>query len=134
MCTYSCKYVQLQDQICAAVAENLLPIINVCPSHLVSLQDGAFTSAEVIQTLACRMVAKTAECLKLSGGNHAVATFKDIVDDALHQFFVVHLAVATRVAHLMEAPHTISNGKEEILVRREVDGVEIDIFRRRFRS
>ena len=80
------------------------------------------------------MVAKTAKCLKLSGGNHAVATLKDIVDDAPHQFFVVHLAIATRVAHLMEAPHTISNGKEEILVRREVDRVEIDIFRRRFRS
>ena len=80
------------------------------------------------------MVAKTAKCLKLSGGNHAVATFKDIVDDVLHQFFVVHLAIATRVAHLMEAPHTISNGREEILVRCEVDRVEIDIFRRRFRS
>lgn len=127
MFTYRCKYVQPQVHMFSPMAENLNSIVDIRASHLLSPQEGAFSSAKVIEATTSGMIAQSAECLKLAGSNHAVAVVEDAVEDAEHQFLVVHLTIATEVCRLVEATDAITHLQEEVLVGGESDGVEIDV-------
>lgn len=127
MFTYRCKYVQPQAHMFSPMAENLYSIIDIRASHLLSPQEGTFSSAKVIEATTCGVVSQSAQCLELAGGGHAIAVVEDAVEDAEHQFLVVHLTIATEVCRLVEATDAIAHLQEEVLVGGEGDGVEIDV-------